>query len=73
MQPEIVPTKAPGGIRLRGIIIGIAVIWLALCLSATSLGIGFLVGRSNGTLSGGAMAPFQQAWDLIHANYVDNR
>jgi carboxyl-terminal processing protease len=71
MQPEIVPTKAPGGIRLRGIIIGIAVIWLALCLSATSLGIGFLVGRSNGTLSGGAMAPFQQAWDLIHANYVD--
>jgi len=71
MQPETVPTKSPGGIRLRGIVIGFAVVWLALCLSATSLGIGYLVGHSTGTLSGGTMAPFQQAWDLIHANYVD--
>ena len=71
MQSETVPTKAPGGLRLRWIVIGFAVIWLALCLSATSLGIGYLVGRSNETLSSGTMAPFQQAWDLIHANYVD--
>ena len=71
MQTEIVPTKAPGGIRLRGIIIGFAVVWLALCLSASALGVGFLIGRSTGTASSDTMAPFLQAWDLIHAKYVD--
>jgi len=71
MQPEIVPTTAPGRKRLGRIVIVAALVWLALCLSAASLGIGYLVGRSGETLSGGTLAPFQQAWDLIHANYVD--
>jgi carboxyl-terminal processing protease len=71
MQTEIVPTKTPGGRVLRRIVIGFAVVWLALCLSASALGVGFLIGRSSGAVSGDTMAPFLQAWDLIHSKYVD--
>ncbi len=72
MQTEIAPTKAPGGRGLRRFVMGFVVIWLALCLSASSLGVGYLIGRSNaGSISSDTMAPFLQAWDLIHTKYVD--
>jgi carboxyl-terminal processing protease len=71
MQIETEPAKAPGGKPLRRIVIVAAAVWLALCISASSLGAGYLIGRNNGGASGDVMAPLQQAWDLIHANYVD--
>jgi carboxyl-terminal processing protease len=71
MQTEIAPTKASGGRGLRRFVIGFVVVWLALCLSASSLGAGYLIGRSNGAISDATMAPFLQAWDLIHTKYVD--
>ena len=71
MQTEIVPTKTPDRKWLRGCLVGFIVVWMMLCLSATSLGVGFLVGRSNPSVSSDTMAPFLQAWDIIHAKYVD--
>ena len=71
MQMEPTPTAAPNGRRPSRIIIGAGLVWLAVCITAASLGIGFLVGRNTGTASSSTMAPFLQAWDLIHANYVD--
>jgi len=71
MQTQIDPTKAPVEKRGRGIVIGAAAVWLALCLSASSLGLGYLIGRSGSPMSGETMAPFLQAWDIIHAKFVD--
>ena len=71
MQTDPTPTTPSSQKRLSKIVIVGALVWLAVCISAASLGVGFLIGRNNGTASSATMAPFVQAWDLIHANYVD--
>ncbi len=71
MQPGIIETSTPNRNILRGILIAVAAVWLALCLSATSVGVGFLIGRSTGTDTDTVFGPFFQAWDIIHSRYVD--
>jgi carboxyl-terminal processing protease len=63
------PLKADHRI-LRWILIGFAAIWIALCLSAASAGVGFLIGQSSVAGSNEAFGPLYQAWDLIHSRYV---
>src|SRR5512136_410464 len=55
----------------KGLLIVFAGLWLALCLSATSIGVGYLIGRGTGTSADDVFGPFFQAWDIIHSRYVD--
>jgi carboxyl-terminal processing protease len=71
MQPENIQTAAPHRRIVRGIFIVLAAVWLALCLSATSAGVGYLVGRSGITESNEAFGPLYQAWEIIHSKFVD--
>ncbi len=71
IQPEIVQPAAPARRSLRWIFVVLAAVWLGLCLSATSAGIGFLVGRSGIAESNDAFGPLYQAWEIIHSKYVD--
>ncbi len=71
MQTEPTPVVPPKGKPLSKIVIVGALVWLAVCISAASLGIGFLAGRNSGAASNATLAPLVQAWNLIHANYVD--
>ena len=71
MQPEIFQPAAPNRRIIQGIFIALAAMWLALCLSATSVGMGFLIGRSGIAESDDAFGPLYQTWDIIHSRYVD--
>jgi carboxyl-terminal processing protease len=71
IQTEIIPPAAPDRKFLRWILVALAALWLALCLSATSVGVGFLVGRSGIAESNSAFEPLYQAWDIIHSKYVN--
>jgi membrane-associated protease RseP (regulator of RpoE activity) len=71
MQSGNVETAKPKRSFLRGLLVVLAGLWLALCLSATSVGIGYLLGHSTGTESSDVFAPFYQAWDIIHTRFVD--
>jgi carboxyl-terminal processing protease len=71
MQTEIVQPAASNRRGIRWILIALAAIWLALCLSATSAGVGYLVGRSGITESNEAFGPLYQAWEIIHSKYVN--
>jgi len=71
MQPEFTPPAAPDRRILRWVFVVLAVVWLALCLSATSAGAGFLVGRSGIAESNDAFGPLYQAWEIIHSKYVE--
>jgi carboxyl-terminal processing protease len=71
MQPEIsVPVKSNRSI-LRGILILLAAGWLLLCVSASSIGIGYLIGQSTGDTSRQGFGAFFQAWDIIHTRFVN--
>jgi carboxyl-terminal processing protease len=71
MQPEYTQPAEPNRRTLRWIFIVVAAVWLALCLSATSAGIGFLVGRTGIAEANDAFGPLYQTWELIHSKYVD--
>jgi carboxyl-terminal processing protease len=71
MQSGNSETATPKRSVIRGLLIVLAGLWLALCLSATSVGVGYLVGRSTGTGSNDVFGPFFQAWDIIHSRFVD--
>jgi carboxyl-terminal processing protease len=70
-QPEIIQHAAPPRRNWRWVFVVLAAVWLALCLSATSAGVGFLIGRSGIAESNDAFGPLYQAWDIIHSKYVD--
>jgi carboxyl-terminal processing protease len=70
MQPEYVHDEAQNRKTIRGFLILLALLWLALCLSATSVGIGFLFGRSGAAGSGDSFGPLSQTLDIIHQYYV---
>jgi carboxyl-terminal processing protease len=71
MQPVIIQEPSLNPKIFRGILIVLASLWLALCLSATSVGIGFLIGRSGAAGSGDAFGPLTQTWEIIHNYYVE--
>jgi carboxyl-terminal processing protease len=71
MQPEFTQPAAPTRNNLRWIFIVLAAVWLALCLTATSAGIGFLVGRSGIAESNDAFGPLYQTWEIIHSKFVN--
>jgi carboxyl-terminal processing protease len=71
MQPVIIQEPSSNSKIFRGVLIVVASLWLALCLSATSVGIGFLIGRSGAAGSGGAFGPLTQTWEIIHNYYVE--
>jgi carboxyl-terminal processing protease len=68
-QSEI---EEPGPNRsvLRGIFIVLAGLWLLLCVSATSVGAGYLLGQSTGETTRPGLGAFYQAWDIIHSRFV---
>jgi carboxyl-terminal processing protease len=68
---EGIPEGKPAGRRRKNFLIALAGLWLSLCLSATSIGFGYILGRSSGLAANETLAPFFQAWDIIHAEYVD--
>jgi carboxyl-terminal processing protease len=70
MQSEIIQVPASDSKLIRRILIVLAALWLALCLSATSVGIGFLVGRSGIGGSVDSFGPLTQTWDIIHNRFV---
>jgi carboxyl-terminal processing protease len=55
---------------LRGIFIVLAALWLLLCVSATSVGAGYLLGQSDEGSSRPGLGSFYQAWDIIHNRFV---
>ena len=71
MQTEIHAAPAGNGRWVRRIVVGFAAVWLILCVSASSIGIGYLIGRSGTAAASDKLAPFNEAWDIIHAKYVD--
>ncbi|MGB7537531.1 MAG: S41 family peptidase [Anaerolineales bacterium] len=71
MQPELTQPDAPRRKNLRWVFIVLAAVWLALCLSATSAGVGFLVGRSGIAESNDAFGPLYQTWEIIHSKFVN--
>jgi carboxyl-terminal processing protease len=71
MNPEHFPPAGPDRKIIRWILVSLAAVWLALCLSATSAGVGFLVGRSGIAESNGAFGPLHQTWDIIHEKFVN--
>jgi carboxyl-terminal processing protease len=71
IQPEFTQPAEPNRRTLRWIFIVAAAVWLALCLSATSAGIGFLVGRTGIAEANDAFGPLYQTWEIIHSKYVD--
>ncbi|MBN2084638.1 MAG: S41 family peptidase [Anaerolineales bacterium] len=71
MQPEFTPPAAPDRSILRWILVAAAAVWLVLCLSATSAGVGFLAGRSGLAEGDDAFGPLYQTWEIIHSKYVD--
>ncbi len=70
IQPEMEKPTAPARRNLRWIFVVLAAVWLALCLAATSAGVGFLVGRSGIAESNDAFGPLYQTWDIIHSKFV---
>ncbi|MBN1440226.1 MAG: S41 family peptidase [Anaerolineales bacterium] len=71
MQPLTFEPETQPRNPFRALLIAAAAVWLALCIGSTSVGVGFLIGRSTGTDSSGVFGPFFQAWDLIHTRYVN--
>jgi carboxyl-terminal processing protease len=71
IEPEFTQPAEPPRRTLRWIFIVAAAVWLALCLSATSAGIGFLVGRTGIAEANDAFGPLYQTWEIIHSKYVD--
>jgi carboxyl-terminal processing protease len=71
IQPEFTQPAEPNRRTLRWIFIVAAAVWLALCLCATSAGIGFLVGRTGIAEANDAFEPLYQTWEIIHSKYVD--
>jgi len=80
MQPEIIqvplpdlkihPGSSPENKLVRIVVIVLASLWLALCLSATSVGFGYLLGRSGVGGTDDAFGPLTQTWNIIHDNFV---
>jgi carboxyl-terminal processing protease len=70
MQQETIQPAGGENKIIRAVLILLASAWLALCLSAASLGAGYLLGSSVGSESDPVFDPFFQAWDIIHDEYV---
>jgi carboxyl-terminal processing protease len=68
---ENIPEAKPAGGRRKNLLIILAGLWLSLCLIITSIGIGYILGRSGAFAADEKLAAFYQAWDIIHTQYVD--
>jgi carboxyl-terminal processing protease len=68
----IIATPAPLPVsKSHKSLLGVIGFWVVLILMAGSAGFGYLAGRSSNPGSDESFAPFWQAWDIVHTQYID--